>query len=171
MKILHLGSGRVGRKLRGADEFDVISLDQDDRLKPDLVCTLGRDPIPLPDDSIDTAVAIHVLEHIGKQGELAEWQFFWEDLYRVLKPGGGLEFLSPKWNSVWAWGDPTHCRALSPESFIFFAQDNYLIDGNPISPYRIKCDFIPAGFSEEANGNFGGVLVAHKPLNPWWTRN
>ncbi len=166
--ILHLGSGRVGRKLRETEEFDVVALDQDERLKPDIVCCLGKDPIPLADNSVDEAVAIHVLEHIGKQGETTEWFQFWEELYRVLKPGGKLEFLSPMWDSVWAWGDPTHTRVLAPQSFIFFAQDNYRIDGSPISPYRIRCDFIPAKFTEEPGGNLGGILVAKKPLKPWW---
>jgi SAM-dependent methyltransferase len=168
MKILHLGAGRVGQMLRGADEHDIISLDQDKRLMPDLVCCLGKDKIDLPDDSVDTAVAIRVLEHIGRQGETDEWFYFWEELYRVLKPEGRLEFLSPLWNSVWSWVDPSHTRVLAPESFIFFAQANYLVHGTPISPYRVQCDFIPKGFTTEAEGMFGGVLVANKPLKPWW---
>jgi SAM-dependent methyltransferase len=174
MKLLHLGCGRKGKAFREPNEVEVISLDADARLNPDIVCCLGRDLIPLPDDSIDTAVAIHVLEHIGKQGETAEWFQFWEELYRVLKPEGKIQFESPMWNSVWAWGDPSHTRALSQESFFFFSQDNYRIEGNIISPFRIRCDFVPEGYqglSDVADGSvksFRGVLTAKKPLYPWW---
>ena len=151
-----------------AEEHDVMTLDADPMVHPDLVCCLGRDAIPLPDESVDAAIAIHVLEHIGKTGETADWFFFWEDIYRVLKPHGRLEFISPKWDSVWAWADPSHVRLISPESFYFFQQANYGIPGNPISPFRIRCDFRPGTFQDTPNGNFGGVLIANKPLNPWW---
>lgn len=168
MSLLHLGCGRKGPELK--KQFgDVILLDADAANKPDLVCCLGRDLIALPDNSVDGAVAIHVLEHIGKQGETSEWFFFWEELYRVLKDGARLEFVSPLWNSVWAWSDPTHTRALSPESFIFFAQDSYRIPDSPISPYRIRCNFVPLNFTHHKDtGSFSGILVATKPLDPWW---
>lgn len=176
MTILHLGCGRKGRQpqINIPEGAEVISLDADARLEPDIVCCLGRDSIPLPTDSIDSAVAIHVLEHVGVQGDTTEWFHFWEELYRVLKPEGRLEFESPLWSGVWAWGDPSHVRALSPESFIFFGQDNYRIKESAISPFRIRCDFTPLSFTKLAlvkDGpavHFRGVLTAHKPLAPWW---
>lgn len=183
MMVLHLGCGRKGRALPAAiatPVAEVVTLDADPRLEPDLVCCLGRDPIPLPDDSVDVAVAVHVLEHIGRQGETAEWFSFWEELYRVLAPGGRLVFESPLHNSVWAWADPSHVRALSPEAFVFFSQDSYRVPGSAISPFRIACDFVSAGsFEAFPDGNlaiqarepvshFRGELVAVKPLQPWW---
>lgn len=177
--VLHLGSGRKGKNLAIPDS-KVISLDRDGLLEPDLVCHLGREKIDLPDNSVDGALAVHVLEHIGKQGESEEWFFFWEDLYRVLKPGGIVEFEAPLFSSVWAWADPTHCRALSPQSFIFFCQDNYRIPNSAISPYRIACDFVPSdnwqGVPDndpnlsaiEPISHFRGILTAKKPLIPWW---
>ena len=173
MKVLHLGCGRKGRNI-GDPGDDVVSLDAEAHLKPDLVCTLGRDPIPLESDSIDQAIAVHVLEHIGRQGETKDWFFFWEELYRVLKPDGELHFVSPMWNAVWAWADPQHVRALAPQSFIFFDQDSYRVEDNPISPYKIHCDFkIAEGFhaipgQSGPQESFAGVLKAQKPLNPWW---
>ena len=106
-------------------EAEVILLDCDPALKPDIVCRLGVENIPLPDDSIDVVMAVHVLEHIGKTGETAEWFRFWEDLYRVMKSGAQLQLWAPMFSSVWAWGDPSHVRALSPESLTFFCQDSY----------------------------------------------
>ncbi len=175
--VLHLGCGR--RKLEMPEGAELINLDAEEHLNPDIVCKLGRDPIPLPDDSVDLAIAHHVLEHIGKQGETDEWFFFWEELYRVMKPDGELHFESPLYSSVWCWGDPQHTRALSPQAFIFFDQDNYRIPDSSISPYKIKCDFKPDVFTPLSSGDegtlrmekvshFSGRLKAEKPLRPWW---
>lgn len=178
--VLHLGCGRVGRSLADYPDARVVSLDADARLEPDLICTLGWHAIPLPDHSVDVAVAHHVLEHIGRQGETGDWFFFWEDLYRVLKPGGLVRFWSPLASSTWAWADPSHTRALSPESFVFLDQGSYRLPGSTISPFRLRCDFErigsclympdinPAVRAREAVSHFGGVLRARKPLRVWW---
>lgn len=158
----------------------MVTLDADPQLAPDVVCTLGVDPLPFADDSVDHAIAVHVLEHIGRQGETDGWFFFWEELYRVLRSGGTLAFESPLYSSVWAWADPTHTRALSPQAFVYMSQDSYRLAGSAISPYRIRCDFAPAGPYEglrdvnpdiaalEMRSHFRGTLVAKKPLRPWW---
>lgn len=185
--VLHLGCGRK-RDLKAAyglnqtPEWRIRHLDADRRLQPDLVCTLGTDAIPLPDESIDLAVAWHVIEHIGRQGETKDWFFFWEDLYRVLRPGAALLLESPYYSSIWCWSDPTHTRAISEHSFLFFNQDAYRIEGSIISPYRIFCDFLwaaspmlPKGWQLVADANnpgshvIRGMLVARKPLKPWWS--
>lgn len=178
--VLHLGCGRKGRTTGlNMPTAKVTSLDADPLLEPDLVCVLGRDPIPLPDDSVDFALAVHVLEHIGIQGETERWFYFWEELYRVLKPGGSLQFESPLYNSVWAWADPQHCRALSPQALIYFDQDSYRLPGSAITPYRIKADFELGAFRGVVDGNpqvaeieqfshFAGTLVARKPFKGWW---
>lgn len=165
---LHLGCGRKPRMTS-----DMVTLDADPTLMPDVVCTLGVDPLPFVDDSVDQAIAIHVLEHIGRQGDTTGWFQFWEELYRVLKPNGTLTVESPLYSSVWAWADPSHTRALSPESFVFMNQDSYRVTPSAISPYRIRCDFEPALayalIPDNAGGaHFRGVLRANKPLRPWW---
>lgn len=190
MNVLHIGSGRKSgweaEKLFAyvglsapADDVMVTHLDADERLAPDLVCELGAQPIPLPDDSVDLIIAWHVLEHVGKQGETAEWFHAWEELYRVLKPDGWLYGESPYYDSLWAWQDPTHTRVIGEGSFTFFRQDSYRND-TMISPYRIRCDFVPMSFdshpplcvhrnpAQPAICNFRFSLQAIKPLKPWW---
>ncbi len=165
-RTLHLGCGRKTLDVRIGD---VVTLDADEKCNPDVVCVLGRDELPFPENHFDAAVAIHVLEHIGRVGETWGWFFFWEELYRVLKPGAELQFESPLWSSVWAWADPSHVRPLSPEALGFFDQANYRIKGSAISPYRIRCDFVALPpYIDTMNGNFRGVLRARKPLRPWW---
>lgn len=181
LHVLHLGCGRKDRESLGIPEdAQLTTLDAEPLLNPDIVCTLGRDPIPLPDDSVDTAIAMHVLEHIGMQGQTDAWFYFWEELYRVMRPGGQLHFESPLYSSVWCWADPQHCRALSPQAFIYFDQDSYRMPGSAITPYRIACDFVPMeqfvgipdGNPSVANveefSHFRGILEARKPLRPWW---
>jgi len=181
MVILHVGCGRKKSERFGlADTDTLITLDADPTLEPDIVCTLGRDRIDLPDDSVDGLIALHILEHIGRQGETDQWFYFWEEAYRVLKPDGELHFESPLWNSVWSWADPQHCRALSPQSFLYFSQDSYRNAESSITPYRIKCDFDVIGtFSarpdrnanvaaQEEVSHFSGAFRAIKPLRPWW---
>lgn len=181
MKVLHVGCGRrAGERFGLPDDAEILTLDADPWLGPDLVCTLGRDPIPLPDESVDVIIAIHVLEHIGRQGDTYEWFRFWEEAYRVLVPGGQVHLESPLWSSVWAWADPQHCRALSPPALLYFSQDSYRMVGSRVTPYRIACDFEPVGqfeFIKDSNediaahemaSHFRGVLEARKPLQPWW---
>lgn len=158
---LVLGSGRKSYP------DSAVTLDCDPQLNPHVLCTLGMDSIPYPDNTFETAVAIHVLEHIGRQGDTAEWFYFWEELYRVLKPGGQLQFESPMWSSPWCWADPGHTRAIAPESFAFLRQDNYRIKDSSITPYRVRCDFRLATYRID-DGNIRGILDVQKPLRPWW---
>ncbi len=191
MTILHVGCGR--KKLAARELLDVhgirllhdqplrvLHLDQDPRLEPDLVATLGKDRIPLEDDSVDLILAWHVLEHVGRQGEADGWFQCWEEIYRVLKPGGTLYGESPYYDSIWAWSDPTHSRVISEDCFAFFNQDAYRIPGNMISPYRIGCDFqwteigdlkgfrIISEAGRPQNRNIRFAFTARKPLRTWW---
>jgi len=191
MNVLHVGCGRKRYDWPQLAEYvgldssqpaaTVTHLDADARLNPDLVCTLGVNPIPMADDSADVIVAWHILEHVGQQGKTDEWFFAFEEIYRVLKPGGWLYAESPYYTGIWAWSDPTHTRALSEHSFIFFAQDAYRCEGSMISPYRIRCDFrqyvmprLPKGFlvyadpTDRRNTFLRFALQAIKPLKPWW---
>jgi SAM-dependent methyltransferase len=194
MRVLHIGCGRkrytpeqlfqyVGLTVDDIDTatVEVIHLDADKRLAPDVVCTLGVDIIPLDTDSIDLIIGWHVLEHIGRQGEADGWFQAWEEFYRVLKPNGWLYAESPYYHSIWAWSDPTHTRALSEHSLLFFMQDAYRQRNSMISPYRIACDFawlgmtnLEKGFAllpdpqEPRNVALRFALVAKKPLTPWW---
>jgi SAM-dependent methyltransferase len=171
----------VGLQGMDASEVNVIHLDADARLQPDLVCRLGVDPIPVADNSVDLVIAWHVLEHIGTQGVTAGWFEFWEDLYRVLKPEGWLYAECPYYAGIWAWSDPTHTRAISEHSFLFFNQDAYRIPGSMISPYRLNCDFnfvrmggmdqgftVLTGERDTREQSIRFALRARKPLRPWW---
>jgi SAM-dependent methyltransferase len=190
--VLHLGCGRkrydfaeLSQHIGLSADFDtpeMVHLDADARLEPDIVHRLGGpDPLPLDDDSIDLIVAWHVLEHVGQQGETEGWFRMWEELYRVLKPSGWLYAESPYYDSIWAWSDPTHTRAISEHCFVFFAQAAYRMKDSIISPYRIHCDFqwlgmpgLEKGYAvhtdrtDPRNRMLRFALRPIKPLQPWW---
>ena len=198
MTILQLGSGRkktpeslgfylfdpaTGERYDDTSEVNWINLDMLPQTEPDLICELGVDPIALPDDSVDLVLAMHVLEHIGRQGEIGPWFYFWQELYRVMKPNGVLTFECPYFSSTWAWADPTHTRAISEMSFLYLNQDAYAAPGTAMPDYRPAFDFIqaeplsiipdhtnPDVRAREPVSFIKGRLLARKPLRPYWER-
>lgn len=104
---LNLGCGAV--KIDGFTGVDVAG-------QPDIVSDIRN--LPLPDDSVEEAISIHVIEHIYRwevPDMLVEWR-------RVLKPGAMLAIECPDFAkccanylkndaprmSVWGfYGDPT----------------------------------------------------------------
>ena len=161
----------------------MVNLDMNPGVNPDVLCCLGKDPIDLPDNSVDLVIALHVLEHIGESpGDVKAWWLFWNELYRVMKHGTVIQFECPYYSSLWAWADPTHVRAISEMSFLYLNQDAYTV-GGAIPDYRPLCDFEVVGDLEKipdhTNANvraieqvsfIRGRLRARKPLRPYWER-
>lgn len=192
--VLHLGCNHkrtleaLGLELRKPNgslidqPVHLINLDANARVQPDLVCELGKDRIALDDNTVDLVIANHILEHIGRQGETEAWFQFWAEIYRVMKPNARLQFECPYYSSLWAWADPTHVRAISEMSFLYFNQDAYRENrhGGAMPDYRPACDFqafeiatIPDHTNaqvraQEAVSFIRGALVARKPLRPYW---
>jgi len=188
--VLHLGCGRkkwdmarlaqyVGLKVRWPEDTRVVHVDAERHLDPDCVFELGADTtLPVPDNSVDLIIAWHMLEHIA--GTEA-WFRAWEQMYRMLKPKGWLYAESPYYDSIWAWSDPTHVRALSEHSLIFFAQAAYRVKDSMISPYRIKCDFewlsmpgmergwiVNTDPTDKRNRMLRFAMQPIKPFRGWW---
>ncbi len=63
---------------------DGLSLDCEIKLKPDLLCDLNKDPIPLKNESVNIVVAGEILEHLLNPFEATR------EFYRVLKSKGIL---------------------------------------------------------------------------------
>ncbi|MCK5600977.1 class I SAM-dependent methyltransferase [Candidatus Pacearchaeota archaeon] len=104
---LNLGAGSDIRE--GAVNYDVNK----DCLRPtgEDVCGDCEEGLPFKDDTFSRIVASHILEHIHNLRSLKR------ELLRVMKKDGELIVTVPDYTSPDAWGDDTHCRAFSNQSF------------------------------------------------------
>ena len=144
----------------------LVTLDINPDHHPDVVHDLTVFPYPFEDDTFDEIHAYEVMEHVGQQGD---YRFFfrqWEELWRILKPGGVFAGTSPTASSGWAWGDPGHTRIVSPQCLVFLDQNEYQsqIGKTPMSDYRWIYDADFERVHLDANGEtFVYVLRAIKP--------
>lgn len=90
-------------------------------------------PWPWGDDAVDEAHCSHYVEHTP------DLMFFMNELWRVLKVGGTCQVIAPYYTSVRAWQDPTHVRAISEMTFMYFNKG--WRDQNKLSHYPILADF------------------------------
>ncbi len=70
----------------------------------DIVHDLRVLPWPFEDDSVDYVFCSHFLEHLTGEERVP----FFNELYRIMKPGAQAEIITPDWSHASAYGDPTH---------------------------------------------------------------
>jgi SAM-dependent methyltransferase len=179
-RYLLLGSGsNYGKRVRfspsdevgpGSPEADfsggeLVTLDIDPDLKPDVAWDLDVMPYPFADNEFDEIHAYEVLEHCGTQGDgkffFAQFAEFW----RILKPGGYMCISVPMWDGEMAWGVPDHKRVFTPGIFGFLDPKYYENLGKPgFADYRKwlgSTNFNPLG-KEEAMESLFVILRAIK---------
>lgn len=120
-------------------------------------------------NSFDEIHAYEVLEHLGWQGSASEFFRDFSEIWRVLKPGGHLYATVPSRFSPWLWGDPSHTRAILPETLVFLDQSEYArqLDGERptgMSDFRefYRADFV-VKHRHDNREVFEFVLMAVKP--------
>ncbi len=99
----------------------------------DIVADLEVFPWPIESESVDEARCSHFIEHTK---DLLK---FFDEVYRILKPGGKCQVIAPYYNSIRAWQDPTHTRAISEHTFLY-ANKKWRED-NKLNHYPVSCDF------------------------------
>lgn len=90
-----------------------IGVDSIDFGNGNIICNIGKDRWPWDDSSVDEAHCSHVLEHLTNFNDKWERVHFFNELYRVLKPGGTCLVVIPHWGSTRYYGDPTHKEPFS----------------------------------------------------------
>lgn len=94
---LDIGCGARKREgFHGVDQYPMPGVDT--------VLLVGTAKWPWEDSSVDEIHASHFLEHLTAQ----ERVHFYNEVYRVLKPGAKATIITPHWASNRAYGDPTH---------------------------------------------------------------
>jgi len=78
--------------------------DSDDGTEEVARVIVGHKPWPWADNSVTEAYAAHFVEHLDQYQRC----HFFNELWRVLVPGGTCQIVTPHWASTRAYGDPTH---------------------------------------------------------------
>ena len=107
--IINLGCGDT--KLPEEIGVDII-----DGPAVDIVTDLNHYPLPFEDNSVDIVRSSHCFEHLDNLVTL------FEDLHRLLKPGGILEFTVPHVSNIGFFRDPTHKHPFTLETMDYFVR-------------------------------------------------
>lgn len=144
---LNLGCG-----YRGIDGY--VGIDCIKTECTDIVHDLEDYPWPFDDNSVQEALIIHFLEHIG------DLNAFMDELYRVMKDGGIVGVEGPYWTSVGSWQDPTHKYALSQELFYYF--DKRFRDSQQMPHYPSKANFQIIDVRYQLNDDYKKLMASGK---------
>lgn len=171
-EILIIGAGssmelRISPSGKETDETLITTLDVEPRHKTDIVWDLNRTPWPPMDNSYDEIHAYEVLEHLGQQGDHKSFFAHFSEIYRILRPGGHLLGSVPRWDGVWAWGDPSHRRVITEKTFVYLDLPQYerQVGKTAMTDFRSVWagDFELLGVNDTADQMYF-ALKAHKPV-------
>lgn len=86
----------------------------------DLVADLRFTPLPFDAQQLETVYASHFLEHLN----FHEVIYLFNEVYRVLAPGGIFEIVVPHAASYAQWVDLSHKTAWTEDTFGYFTPEN-----------------------------------------------
>lgn len=122
-----------------------IGVDQYPMEGVDVVLNIGGDPWPWEDNSVEEAHSSHFLEHLTNLNDKWERTHFFNELYRVLKPGAKCSIIIPHWASTRYYGDPTHKEPFSEMGFYYLSKEWRMANAPhtdvEVNPHGYFCDF------------------------------
>lgn len=136
----------------------------------DIEHDLLKFPWPFKDNSVDSMFCSHFLEHIphGNDGHNDPFFQFFDEVYRVLKPGGTFQSVTPYYMSGRAFQDPTHQRFITEATFLYLTKDWRKL--NKLEHYPVSCNFtiekIDHAVSEEFRGR-SQEAVQYEAQHSW----
>lgn len=135
----------------------------------DIECNLLVFPWPFKDNSIKEVFSSHFLEHIPHGDGYHDPFFdFFNELYRIMKPGATARFVTPYYSSVRAIQDPTHMRSIGEPTYFYLSKKWRKL--NKLEHYPINCDFetikVDHAVSEEYTAR-AAEAVQYSALHEW----
>jgi len=127
-----------------------VGLDKRPLPEVEIVHDLEIFPYPLPDECCLIIVGSHIIEHIKPWLTID----LFDELWRIMQPGGELLLATPYAGSRPFWQDPTHCNGFSETTFQYFDSKSPLYGIYKPKPWNIR-----AGFPVwQANGNLEIIM-------------
>lgn len=103
-----------------------LNVDISPDCEPDEVWDLENTPWPWPENSFEAVLLDHVLEHLGETPR--KFIAIMQELYRVCKPDAVIHINVPHARHKVFLVDPTHIRAIYPETIAMFDQTRNCAD-------------------------------------------
>lgn len=114
------------------------------------VVDLKRTPWPWSDNSVSEAHASHFVEHLNAMERVG----FWNELHRVLVPGGTCQIIVPHWASNRAYGDPTHQWPPVSEMAFYYINRDWRLQNAP----HTDAKYLKGGFDCNLNATWGYAM-------------
>ena len=124
---INLGAGAV-RRPEG-----YLSLDKNPLTGPDILW-IAPEPLPFPENSVDTIYTSHFLEHLTDDDVIT----LMGEMYRVLKPEATAYCVVPYAFSHAAAQDPTHKSIWVPEKFLYFTPHFFVLHNPFEQRFQVK---------------------------------
>ncbi len=110
IEVLNLGSGKD--VIEEAINLDIVPLEG-----VDVVWDINKSPWPFEDNTFETIICNHILEHTDNLVKVVE------EIHRVGKPEGLVKIRSPYFVSPVYYQDPTHKQKFNYDTFRYFSND------------------------------------------------
>lgn len=111
-----------------------VGLDKRDVAGVDIVHDAEVFPYPLPDESCSIILMSHLIEHIKPWLTVD----LFNELWRLMKPGGQIWIGTPYAGSFGFWQDPTHCNGCNEATWTYFDPDYPLYQIYRPKPWKIQ---------------------------------
>jgi SAM-dependent methyltransferase len=132
-----------------------IGLDQYAMSGVDHVLKIGTEIWPFENESVDEAYSNNFLEHLSNLNGANERVHFFNELFRVLRPGAKAFIAIPHWNSNRYYGDPTHKEPFS-EFGVYYLNREWRLSQAPHTDIRWNSN----GYTCDFDSKLGYVLQA-----------
>ena len=121
------------------------------------------------DSSVEEVFCSHFIEHIPHGNGFNDPFFeFFNEVWRILKPGGRAAFITPYYTSIRAFQDPSHQRFINEGTFAYF--DEEWRRENKLLYYPITTDFKVVNYEYLYHEDYKNIDVADQQfaLKHFW---